>query len=658
MTNGIACRNMCGPFIQYAEILLYLNASKLNVILIFRYHYIILLLAFMSFSDGANSQTEVIDNLLEKLETEDDIEIQIQIHSDLCWEYRPYDNALSIKHGKAALKLAQKEQLHLATVKALRYLGLSSPPDTALSYFIQSAEVVEKYGLKSEQAVLAYNSLGNGYSSRGQYEKAIAQFNKAISLAESLNDPDLMAFLNIGLVHVLYDLEEYDECILLANKSIQMIESNITNDLGILCCIAGGAYTRTGVYDSAEVYLKKSLEIHQQTGDLIWLGNATNNLGVLYSELENPEASLSYYRKSLAIEKLYPNKESIGATYVNIAGVHSALGQWDSSVYYMEIAVDLNERYARFSDLMDSRYFLSRALYMNKEYQRAYDNLSEYHKIKDSILSEENKINTLKLQQQFENERRINEYKLLQSENEQIRSSLKLSNTWLFGSIAISILVLVLIYLFYKNKRIRDDKIRMELEKSVLDLKSTALMAQLNPHLVFNILNSIQGLVASNEREKANIYISKFSMFMRKCIELSEVSSVPIHEELQLLSEYFDLEKLRFEDQITLNIQSPTESNVMVPPLILQPLVENSIKHGLHRNKGEQGVIEITISDKDKFTEILVKDNGKGFPKDIQINSGHGIGISLQRLKTLNTKNHIEISQYKYPSTLKLTIHK
>ncbi len=622
------------------------------------YHlFLFLLLGNFGFVQAQPGSIDSLENLLEVEESPTEL---IKIHNELCWQYQIEDLELSLKHGSQAFDLALKEKLYEEAVIAQRYMGISSgnfnKPDLAQEHFSQAIKTANKHQITSRQVALSYNDLGSLFLRSGEYEDAVEQFNGGILIADKVGDLDVSSLLNFNLAYAFFDIKEYDKCMAISRKGIQLILPKVTVQLGMLYQNLGNCYLGKHTYDSSKYYFEKAQAIFIETGNIAFYGHVSNSLGTLYFDLKEYEKSLQYYRRSMDIDDSLGIDQHDDVSYSNLASIYRVMGNYDSSIIYLEKAVGFAREYGHLHNLMGNLKYLSHTQYDHGDYKAAFEHHAEYVAIKDSILSEDNRINILKLQQKFENEKAINDNKLLKTQIEQIQSSLKWSYTWLYSIIIISILVLILIFLFYKNKRIRDAQVRAELEKSVLDLKSTALMAQLNPHLVFNILNSIQGLVASNEREKANIYISKFSMFMRKCIEFSDVPSIPLHEELLLLEEYFELERLRFEDKISLTVEDASDAATPVPPLILQPLVENCIKHGLDKNHKNAGKITISIKKMNSVTEIKVMDNGKGFPESFKIVEGHGVGISLSRIRTLNPKNSIELSQHKSPSTIKITI--
>jgi len=171
-----------------------------------------------------------------------------------------------------------------------------------------------------------------------------------------------------------------------------------------------------------------------------------------------------------------------------------------------------------------------------------------------------------------------------------------------------SILVGTLAYFFILSKNIKDKKIANQ------KLRLQSLTTQMNPHFIFNALNSVNNFIAKNDEKSANKYLSEFSMLMRKVLDYSKQDFVSFEEELELNELYVKLEHFRFREQFDYNIIYEGDSelrNIDVPPMIIQPLIENAVWHGL-RYKEEKGQLDIVIVQSEKSIEVHVKDNGIG----------------------------------------------
>ena len=163
----------------------------------------------------------------------------------------------------------------------------------------------------------------------------------------------------------------------------------------------------------------------------------------------------------------------------------------------------------------------------------------------------------------------------------------------------------------------------MQLEKEVVELEQKALRLQMNPHFIFNALNSIQSQIGTDNEQAARYYLAKFSRLMRQILDNSRNSTITLEEEVNTLENYLLIEKFcngdRFDYKITVD-ENIEKDYVKIPPMLLQPFIENAIKHGLKYIEGKRGLIEVKFSEKNNLLECSVTDNGIGRVKAEELN--------------------------------------
>lgn len=199
---------------------------------------------------------------------------------------------------------------------------------------------------------------------------------------------------------------------------------------------------------------------------------------------------------------------------------------------------------------------------------------------------------------------------------------------WWFLS-AVSLFMLFFLYQLYRWKirkmEVRNQQIidRINLEKNVNQSKLKAIKSQMNPHFFYNALNTIQSFILSNDKKLAVNYLSKFSTLTRTILEMTEKEWVTIAEEKKTLSLYLDIEKARFDADFDYEISVASNldaENLKIPSMLLQPYVENAIKHGLLHKSGSKK-INITFTQETNFLKIEIDDNGIGRKKSQELNS-------------------------------------
>jgi len=218
---------------------------------------------------------------------------------------------------------------------------------------------------------------------------------------------------------------------------------------------------------------------------------------------------------------------------------------------------------------------------------------------------------------------------------------------WFLGGLGLLIFSLIFSLYKYRIAKVRkEEQLKREYERKLADVELSALRAQMNPHFIFNSLNSIEYYIISNEPAKASDYLNRFSRLIRLILQNSKSTIVPLKDDLEALKLYIELESMRFEQlfnyEVKLEKGIDTEKT-MVPPMLLQPYVENAIWHGLLQKKEEQGKIEVSISMDGNSLNCIIEDNGIGREASEKLKSktatkkkSFGMKITKDRLDVLN----------------------
>jgi sensor histidine kinase YesM len=183
-------------------------------------------------------------------------------------------------------------------------------------------------------------------------------------------------------------------------------------------------------------------------------------------------------------------------------------------------------------------------------------------------------------------------------------------------------------------QRFREREVQtVQLQHELVEARLEALRMQLNPHFLFNTLHAISSLIHENP-QAADRVVARLSELLRLTLDQSKPQEVPLSEEMAFLDRYLEIEQTRFAERLRVekNI-SPDTQQALVPYLILQPLVENAVRHGIEPRE-ELGLLKICASRKNGRLELLVRDNGDGLPSKTDLNAAAGIGLS-------NTKSRL-----------------
>ena len=220
--------------------------------------------------------------------------------------------------------------------------------------------------------------------------------------------------------------------------------------------------------------------------------------------------------------------------------------------------------------------------------------------------------------------------------------------TWWFRISAISSLILMIGFIFWNRirqvrKKAAEEKAKLEMENHLLQLEQKARQLQMNPHFIFNALNSIQSLVTRKDFDGSRAYILKFGKLMRAVLDNSRKEMIPLEKEIDTLQKYLEMEQFCRDGKFDFKINTDGIENddLNIPPMLLQPFVENAILHGVAPLKDRRGLIEINFTENKNKLMVEIKDNGVGLNKSPDVGvekkrSSAGIAVTRERIKILN----------------------
>jgi hypothetical protein len=321
------------------------------------------------------------------------------------------------------------------------------------------------------------------------------------------------------------------------------------------------------MYDSAIYYYNQSLKYSLPANLSSPAANSLGNLGTIYRDLRQKEVALKYYQQGIEQAKK------------------------DNDLY------DLWWIYRDMSDL----YLMSR------DTANAFRNYVLFKKYSDIYNSKASIQGLQDAQIRYEADTHKKELELL---------SLRLKNNRLlnYGFAGLTLLILSIGYLIYRGSKLKDKRRISEMNRKISEITQANLRQQINPHFIFNTLNSIQYYMYQHDKLATNNYLTKFSSLMRKVLENSQHTSVPLSDELSALNLYLELESIRFKDKFEYSINVDEDIDPLlhrIPTMLIQPYVENSICHGLIA-KEAKGYVNIDLKLNSEYILCTIEDNGIG----------------------------------------------
>lgn len=581
---------------------------------------IIYLLLFTSFSLFAQNKT--IDSLLLVLKkTNNDID-KVNVLNLLSDNYKVIDSKKVFYYGNQALALARKINFKIAEGNALLNIGNSKIIEgdykLALDNFQKAQDLFEKEipTPKTQNEIdlglaKAYGSIGIVLSEQSNYSKALHYYLKSVKIYEKLKD-DLRCSKLYNNIGVIYKSEKSDFKALeffmkaekiqlkLKDENISITQTNIAN-----------IYLNQNNYDKAQQYYNFAKISLVKYPNLRALGEWYNNKGLFYKkQKDNMEAILNWEKAIETFSKI-DDKFGKSDTYFYLGELYFEANNLDKALLNINKSLLLGKELNVLELVMNCQKMLSDIYHKKGNTSLAFDYLKKYMISKDSFINEENIRKSVELSMNYEFDRK----ELVQKEESEKKELLLKEEAKNFKLIAacigmILLLLFGIVFLIYNRNQLKKT---LTLQKELAEYEQKALHLQMNPHFVFNCLGSISSFIVQNGTDSAIKYLAKFSKLMRLTLEYSKESLIPIDKEIESLQNYLELEQLRFNNKFNFTISktNDVEDDVVLPPLLLQPFVENAIIHGVIPKK-DNGKIAISFSIQNESLLCTIKDNGIG----------------------------------------------
>ena len=473
---------------------------------------------------------------------------------------------------------------------------------TAINYNKEALEIAEKVE-KPNSGILrsmevSYNSIGNIYILLEQYKLEENSFKKAIKIAKKSKNKWSLSINNENIAKIKEAQDSLDLAIYYTKKALT-IDKSINNHYGRMICYnrLGKLYIKKEDYSNAKKVLNDAIPIAESVKNSFYISLINNNLGWLNTKTKKYSKAKEHFKISLKIAEKKNYKTALTEIYTNYSEYHEQTGNYADAL----------------------KYYKKHTLISN---QLLNDKTSKY--VNDLIAK-------------YDSERKTNQIKNLAKQNEIAQLQLiKNRNFWIIFLVSTFSLLVILYFLYRQNL--------LKKEKKILTLEQDVLRTQMNPHFIFNALNSIKHYIINNEQKNAVHYLNKFSKLIRKILESSSVKEVSLQEELETMDLYMNIENIRFSNEIYYNFnvdQALDLSKIKVPPLVLQPFLENALWHGLSSKKGDKNILLSVYKPSENFIQIDIQDNGIGRKASAQIKSNKtikrkSIGIELTKERLQN----------------------
>jgi len=552
--------------------------------------------------------------------------------------------------------------------------------DTSLMRYFANASTKENY---HEGKSYAFNQLGISYRNYALYSKAIKLHQMALEAAE-VNDNTEFQIYSLTMLSTVYrQTEAIPSALDCAQKAIDLAQSleqpneNIKRNLNLSLSSIGHIYRTLGQYDLAIANFKKSIALEAELDNFHGLAmnymgiaecleaqskleealqnyektkifnekvgskriNVMSNLGIahIYVHQGKNNEALQVFESILELSKDLGDMKIVSAIYINIGWAQMQNSQFEEAQHNLNKGLEIAKKYNLLSEMEEAYSFLADLWEFKDDFKKSKEFFLEAASVEEIISNDRNRRYLADLISRSETEKKNSQIEVLAKENEIINLKLRRNqNTLLIGALLLALFTLML-YILYRQAQLKSDK-------KMLTLEQTMLRSQMNPHFLFNSLNSIKLYIINNEKKNAVHYLNKFSKLVRKILEASSLKEIPLAEELETVELYMTIENIRFSNEIQFKIiidEGIDPHIVKIPSLILQPFLENALWHGLSSKDGDKSILLHLSRGKKGYIDISITDNGVGREvaaklKESKVLKRKSVGIKITKERLAN----------------------
>lgn len=508
--------------------------------------------------------------------------------------------------------------------------------DSARMAFDEAYRFCERIDDKHKSLNVALN-LADAYGGEGKYDRSSFWYRKALALADSLQMPDEERFpIYYGLAQVNMNLRDFARCDYYYDLAGKYFDRMQPYEKHIYLNNRGNSYYYRQDYPSALAYFRRLLDFTNRYPEMKFERNMTMiNLGEVFLLMDETDSATYYLTQCYDYFKEMENTSAL--YYIDTQLIELALKRDD-----LPLARKCLKEAVK-PDVIDPNMLHIRNRYLQHyfeesgNFRQAYYYLKENNRIDDSTRNERIRMRVADIALRYQRDSTLmkKEMSLQQKENEVLRL-----NQWLYGSLLVVVLAAMaglVVFLYRKRKRA---EVERNLHAAITSLRLANIRNRISPHFIFNVLNRE---VRANRDSEADSNLNELIKLIRRNLELADSLSVTLHDELDFVQTYLDLEGKTLQPDFVYTLKMDPEINpyaIRVPAMLLQIPVENAIKHGLRGKEGRK-YLDIRIHRHADEIELFIRDNGGGYRLGSgSSGTGTGMKVITRTLQLLNAYNN------------------
>lgn len=601
-----------------------------------------LFLLICAISNGQSTQIQ-IDSIKRLIEVAKVDTVKVNQYNKIADLYKEINPDQTFLYAQKALAISLKKEYHSGLANAYLNKGNASiilgDYDNALKFF-KNAQSEFRIALQKETnekqiktgLARSYASSGVVFSEQSDYTSALKNYEEALKLYQQIkeNTGISKALNNIGILYK--SQQKYPKALQYLKEAYKIQTAIGEQNAPMTLTNIGVIYFELGEYQNAIEYYEKAKSGFAKNNNKRGFALLNNYLGDYYKEQENFPLANECYQKSLALYEEIQNKFGASLALYNIGLLLQEQKKYTEALRFATKSLAYAQEIGVLDQTFHSEELLSELYESLKQPEAALLHYKNFIIARDSINNQE-------MTKKFAEAEMNYEYKKKEA---LIAEKHKREIQFAIFSILGGLLLIVLGLVIYNRMQV---KRQLTLKKDLAEYEQKALHLQMNPHFVFNCLSSISSFIVQNGTDSALKYLSKFSKLMRLTLEYSKGSLIPIDKEIESLQNYLELEQLRFENKFEFEINSSenVEFNMGLPPLLIQPFVENAILHGLVPKEG-RGKINVDFDVQNGQLICTITDNGIGLSESkllkensVTAHQSMALDITKKRLKIMES---------------------
>jgi tetratricopeptide (TPR) repeat protein len=505
---------------------------------------------------------------------------------------------------------------------------------------------------ESSELKKALNGLGRTALKLGQFDDALTHYREL--LTKDLN-PIEEGECQLNISEVYYGMKNYDEALKAVN-SIQYNSKSGNSSLEVrIKNQQAKIYAQQNQLDKTQKFYSNSLQSQRASGAAAPSSNSAaqdqlstqeakeeisavlKDQGKYDDEINLRKQSIEYNLETENLPEVSRDKVAISESFAAKGDIPEAIKEAEEAAVIADTIENPKEQanaYLALADLYEKNNSNSKALTAYKKYSKA---VAKAEELNQERLTEKSEL----IQKQQDIEQLSKDVSIGQREAKIHDQTVFRQQLIIYGLLLIIMIIAVAAYFIYRSAQ------ASKTANQMLALKS--LRSQMNPHFIFNALNSVNHFVAQQDERTANKFLSEFSQLMRLVLENSQEDFIPLFKEQEILTLYLKLEHYRFRDKFDYEInidENISTETVEVPPMLIQPYIENAVWHGL-RYKETKGKLTLNISVENNFLVVEVMDDGIGRKKSVELKTTNQRKHNSTGLKNIQERLQIINKVYK-----------